>query len=139
MHMYMYMHFSDWLLEVACIHTHMHMYMHMLTNHSTKLINLRTYAHTSMHAYEALIAADTQRGRFSFGDSPGLADVYLIPQIESARRFKVDLSRWPLITGIEQACNALAGQQLAAGRMPLARLFVAAGCRNHAPGNQFLA
>ena len=58
-------------------------------------------------AYEVLIAADTQSGRFSYGDTPTLADVYLIPQVESARRFKVDLTRWPLISAIEKACNEL--------------------------------
>jgi maleylpyruvate isomerase len=58
-------------------------------------------------AYEALIAADTQRGRFSFGDTPTLADVYLIPQVESARRFNVDMARWPLISAIDQACGEL--------------------------------
>jgi maleylpyruvate isomerase len=33
--------------------------------------------------------------------------VYLIPQVESAKRFKVDLSQWPLIAKIEQNCLAL--------------------------------
>lgn len=76
-----------------------------------------TWIGAGFDAYEALLAADSQRGRFSFGDRPGLADVYLIPQIESARRFKVDLSRWPLIAGIEQACNALEAFQKAAPSM----------------------
>lgn len=58
-------------------------------------------------AYEALLASDTQRGRFSFGDAPTLADVYLAPQVESARRFKVDMSRWPLITAVDVACYEL--------------------------------
>ena len=58
-------------------------------------------------AYEALIGNDKTRGRFSFGDTPTLADVYLIPQVESARRFKVDLSRWPLISAIDNACGQL--------------------------------
>jgi maleylpyruvate isomerase len=58
-------------------------------------------------AYEALIAADKTRGRFSFGDTPTLADVYLIPQVESARRFNVDLGRWPLISAIDKACGEL--------------------------------
>jgi maleylpyruvate isomerase len=58
-------------------------------------------------AYEALLAADTTRGRFSHGDSPTLADVYLIPQVESARRFKVDMGRWPLISAIDEACGTL--------------------------------
>ena len=60
------------------------------------------------------MAADTKRGRFSHGDAPTLADVYLIPQVESARRFKVDLTKWPLIMGVEQACMALEAFQKAA-------------------------
>ncbi len=58
-------------------------------------------------AYEALLNADNQRGRFSHGDTPSMADCYLIPQIESARRFKVDLSKWPLIMAVEKACMEL--------------------------------
>ncbi len=70
-------------------------------------------------AYEALIAADTQRGRFSFGDNPTLADVYLIPQVESARRFNVDLTQWPHIMAVEKACMALeAFQKAAPGQQP---------------------
>ena len=45
---------------------------------------------SGFNAYEALIVADKNRGRFSFGDTPTMADVYLIPQVESARRFHVD-------------------------------------------------
>ena len=65
-------------------------------------------------AYEALLAKDTTRGRFSFGDTPTLADVYLVPQVESARRFNVDMGRWPLISAIDQACGELAAFQKAA-------------------------
>ena len=78
-----------------------------------------TWIGAGFDAYEALLAADTKRGRFSHGDSPTLADCYLVPQIESARRFKVDLSRWPLILGVEQACMALdAFQRAAPGQQP---------------------
>ena len=66
-----------------------------------------TWISAGFDAYEALIAADAQRGRFSFGDTPTLADVYLIPQVESARRFKVDMARWPLISAIDKACGEL--------------------------------
>ena len=65
-------------------------------------------------AYEAMLAADQRRGAFSFGDRPGLADVYLVPQVESARRFKLDMARWPLITAVDAACMALAAFQKAA-------------------------
>ena len=58
-------------------------------------------------AIEALLAADAQRRGFCFGDSPTLADVYLVPQVESARRFGVDLGRWPLIGEVDAACARL--------------------------------
>ena len=66
-----------------------------------------TWISAGFDAYEALLAADSKRGRFSHGDAPTIADCYLIPQIESARRFKVDLGRWPLIMAVEAACNEL--------------------------------
>ena len=66
-----------------------------------------TWISEGFDAYEALIGADKSRGRFSYGDTPTLADVYLIPQVESARRFNVDMSRWPLISAIDRACSEL--------------------------------
>ncbi len=66
-----------------------------------------TWICAGFDALEALLKADTQRGRFCFGDSPTLADVYLVPQVESARRFKVDLTQWPLICAVEAACMQL--------------------------------
>ena len=73
-----------------------------------------TWITDGFNAYEALLAADKQRGQFSFGDAPSVADVYLIPQIESARRFKVDLTQWPLIAGVEAACMKLEAFQKSA-------------------------
>ncbi len=73
-----------------------------------------TWISAGFDAYEALLTADTQRGRFSHGDSPTIADCYLIPQIESARRFKVDLTQWPLIMAVEKACMELEAFQKAA-------------------------
>jgi len=66
-----------------------------------------TWISEGFDAYEALIAADKTRGRFSFGDTPTLTDVYLVPQVESARRFNVDMNRWPLISAIDKACGEL--------------------------------
>ena len=73
-----------------------------------------TWITAGFDAYEALLAADTQRGEFSFGHTPTLADVYLIPQVESARRFKVDHGRWPLISAVDAACAKLDAFRLAA-------------------------
>jgi maleylpyruvate isomerase len=63
---------------------------------------------------EALLAADCQRGDFCFGHAPTLADVYLIPQVESARRFQVDVSPWPRISAVDAACARLDAFRLAA-------------------------
>ena len=42
--------------------------------------------------------------RFCFGDRPGLADICLVPQIASAKRFGVDLSGLPRLLSIANAC-----------------------------------
>jgi len=59
------------------------------------------------NAIEKLLADDTRRGRCCVGDTPTLADVYLVPQVESARRFGVDVARWPRIATVDAACAAL--------------------------------
>lgn len=66
-----------------------------------------TWITAGFDAIEALLAADTARGDFCFGHAPTLADVYLVPQVESARRFKVDLSPYPLIRAVDAACGEL--------------------------------
>ncbi|WP_417285393.1 maleylacetoacetate isomerase [Comamonas sp.] len=66
-----------------------------------------TWIGAGFDAIEALLAQDGKRGSFCFGHAPTLADVYLIPQVESARRFGVDMDRWPLISAVDAACNAL--------------------------------
>ncbi|WP_293677889.1 maleylacetoacetate isomerase [uncultured Phenylobacterium sp.] len=49
-------------------------------------------------ALEPMIAR--HGGQFAFGDSPTLADCCLVPQVYSARRFKLDLTPWPVLTGV---------------------------------------
>ena len=66
-----------------------------------------TWIDAGFAALEALLAADPRRGAFCFGDAPTLADVYLVPQVESARRFKVDLAPYPHIVAIDRACAEL--------------------------------
>ena len=46
-------------------------------------------------------------GRFSYGDSLTLADVWLIPQLFNAHRFELDLSPYPTLVGIDQHCQTL--------------------------------
>jgi len=56
-------------------------------------------------ALETLVA---RHGRgFAFGDRPGLADCYLVPQLYSAERFKVDLSAFPALVAAGEKARAL--------------------------------
>ena len=55
-------------------------------------------------ACERLIADET--GPFAFGDSPGMADLCLVPQLFNARRFGVDV-RWTRLLAVEEACAGL--------------------------------
>jgi maleylpyruvate isomerase len=66
-----------------------------------------TWITAGFDAIEALLARDQARGDFCFGGAPSLADVYLISQVESARRFGVDMGQWPLISAVDAACATL--------------------------------
>ncbi|MDD2808279.1 maleylacetoacetate isomerase [Rhodoferax sp.] len=66
-----------------------------------------TWINAGFEALETLLAADPNRGNFCFGGQPGLADAYLVAQVESARRFKVDLTPYPFICAVDQACANL--------------------------------
>lgn len=62
-------------------------------------------------ACDRLIAGNT--GPFCFGESVTLADICLIPQLANAKRFGVDISRWPRIASIDEYCLTLDAFQLA--------------------------
>ncbi len=50
---------------------------------------------------------ETQAGKYCFDFDITMADVCLVPQVYNARRFGLDLSRYPLITKIVENCEAL--------------------------------
>ena len=58
-------------------------------------------------ALEKRLAQDEARGKFCYGDSPTFVDCYLIPQVSSARRFKVDLGAYPNSAEIDAHCRTL--------------------------------
>ncbi|MCW2235719.1 maleylacetoacetate isomerase [Azospirillum canadense] len=60
-----------------------------------------------LSALEAQLAREPQTGRFCHGDAPTLADVTLVPQLYNARRFGCDLSGYPTLLRIEEACLAI--------------------------------
>jgi len=58
------------------------------------------------------MAAETG-GIFLVGDAVSLADVYLVPQLHAARRWRLDLGPLPTLLRVETACEALAAFQKA--------------------------
>jgi maleylacetoacetate isomerase len=65
------------------------------------------YRHWVREGFAALEAMAAPRaGRFMFGDTPGLADVCLVPQMYNARRFDVPLDDFPLLVRVDsEACG----------------------------------
>ena len=45
--------------------------------------------------------------RFCHGDTPGLADIALVPQVVNAERYRLDLAPYPTITRIFETCMKL--------------------------------
>ena len=58
-------------------------------------------------ALEPLLATDARTGAFCHGDSPGLADVVLVPQVVNAERYKLEMAPYPTIARIYRSCMAL--------------------------------
>ena len=46
-------------------------------------------------------------GRFSHGDEVTLADLFVVPQLYGARRFGVDVTRFPTLLRVEASCSTL--------------------------------
>ncbi|EAQ98484.1 maleylacetoacetate isomerase [Congregibacter litoralis] len=44
---------------------------------------------------------------FSLGDRPGMLEIFLIPQVFNAYRFKVDLTAFPNIAALDKRCQQL--------------------------------
>lgn len=76
----------------------------------------RWYQDWILRGFAALetMAAEVGKGEFLFGDTPGLAEIALIPQVANARRFDTDLSAFPQLVELDAACRALEAFQRAA-------------------------
>jgi maleylacetoacetate isomerase len=67
----------------------------------------RHWCEQGLSAIETTLARDGRVGKFCYGDTPGLADCCLIPQVANAQRLNCDLSKMLTIMRINEACIAM--------------------------------
>ena len=72
-----------------------------------KSVWMRHWVSTGLHALETMLASSKDTGRYCHGDTPGLADACLVPQVYNARRWKVPLGDYPTILRIDATCATL--------------------------------
>lgn len=68
---------------------------------------MQHWLHEGLCALEIMVKQAGSTGRFSIGTEPSLADICLIPQLYTTRRFLPDLSRYPTLTAIDAHCTRL--------------------------------
>ncbi|MGL5362095.1 MAG: maleylacetoacetate isomerase [Bosea sp. (in: a-proteobacteria)] len=66
----------------------------------------RRWIESGLAAFETQLNSSGNAGRFCHGDTPGLADLCLIPQLFSAARFGADVSQLTSINRIAANCEA---------------------------------
>lgn len=65
------------------------------------------WVHEGFRVIEATLEAWRTPGPYCMGEQVTLADVCLVPQVYNAHRFQVDLSGYPRIRAIHEACETL--------------------------------
>ncbi|MER9021282.1 maleylacetoacetate isomerase [Mesorhizobium sp. M0815] len=74
----------------------------------------RHWVNEGFQPLEKILASPPETKTFCHGDTPGLADIYLVAQVTSNARFGVDMTPYPTIARINAACMALPAFQKAA-------------------------
>lgn len=67
----------------------------------------RHWMREGMATLEAHLERDGDMGRFSYGDTPTIADCCLVPQVFNAHRFEIDLAPYPNVARIAENCAEL--------------------------------
>lgn len=57
-----------------------------------------------LRSLEAQLARNLGTGRFCHGDTPTIADCFLVPQVFNAQRFDIDVDAYPTIARINALC-----------------------------------
>ncbi len=66
----------------------------------------RHWVETGLEVVERQLAGHPETGRFCHGDTPGLADCVLVPQIFNARRMDCRVDHVPTVMRVFEACMA---------------------------------
>ena len=68
----------------------------------------RHWFDVGFNTLEELLRRQEEPWPFCFGETPGWADLHLVPQVRKGiSRFNVDMSPFPLIAGIFERCKVL--------------------------------
>ena len=67
----------------------------------------RHWVEAGLEVLERQLAGHPATGRYSYGDTPTLADVVLVPQIFNAQRMDCRLDHVPTVMGVFNACMQL--------------------------------
>ena len=79
----------------------------------------RHWLESGFESLEKRLANDARVGKLCFGDTPTLADLCLVPQVYNARRFNIDVSRYPTIERIADHAGQIdAFARAAPGQQP---------------------
>jgi maleylpyruvate isomerase len=79
----------------------------------------RHWVETGFESLEKRLAADKRVGALTFGDTPTVADLCIVPQVFNSRRFGIDVSRYPTIERIaDHACTLDAFRRAAPAEQP---------------------
>ncbi|MDR5755862.1 maleylacetoacetate isomerase [Caballeronia sp. LZ035] len=79
----------------------------------------RHWVEAGFDSLEQRLATDRRVGALTFGDTPTVADLCLVPQVFNARRFGIDVGRYPTIERIADHAGALdAFARAAPGQQP---------------------
>mgnify|MGYP001597870109 FL=1 len=77
----------------------------------------RWYRHWILEGFDAIelwLTSLRHAGPYALGEAVTLADVCLVPQIEAARRFRINMDDFPQLAMLDEACAALTAFQVAA-------------------------
>jgi maleylacetoacetate isomerase len=78
---------------------------------------IRHFIAKGLGAFDAMMASHEKlgvKGKFSYGDTFGMADCYLLPQVYNARRYAVDLLPFPRVAAAAEAIAATDAARAAA-------------------------